>query len=88
MQKHNPYTLPTLDQTEQERRIILSLESIVDRTEDAQIDTLGIIAHATILNEAIDTEELTTALMNAREALKTAHNIAENLRTARHQDER
>ena len=87
MQKHNPYTLPTLDQTEQEQRILLSLESIADTIQDAQIDTLEIITHATILNEAIDTEELTTALMNAREALKTAHNIAEALRTARHQKE-
>ena len=85
MQKHNPYILP-IDTAEQERRIILSLESIADTIQDAEGETLDALAWSTVL--PIETEELTTAIMTAREALKTAHNIAENLRTARHLDQR
>ncbi len=86
MQQHNPYTLPTLDQTEQERRIILSLESIADTIQDATGETLDALAWSTVL--PIDAEELKNALKNARRCLLTAHNIAEELKHPRHQDER
>ena len=86
MQKHNPYTLPTLDQTEQERRIILSLESIADTIQDAESETLEALAWSTVL--PIDSEELKNCLKNARRCLLTAHSIAEELKHPRHQDER
>jgi len=86
MQKHNPYTLPTLDPTEQEKRIILSLESIADTIQDAHGETVEAIAWTSIL--PIDSEELKNALKNARRCLLTAYNIAEELKHPRHQDER
>jgi len=81
MQANNPYTLPTLDPL-----ALHALEIISDTIADAFSDTTEALRFAMIL--PLDTDQLTEALNTAREALKTAYNMVEELRQARHLDQR
>lgn len=63
-----------------------ALENIIDNITDAVNDTQDNINYSYAL--PLDTDELTEALITAREALKTAYNIAEELKQARHLDQR
>jgi KaiC/GvpD/RAD55 family RecA-like ATPase len=63
-----------------------ALENIIDNITDAENDTQDNINYSNAL--PLDTEELTEALRTAKEALKTARLIAEDLITARHLDQR
>lgn len=63
-----------------------AIENIIDNITDAENDTQDNINYSNAL--PLDTDELTEALRTAKEALKTAHLIAEALITARHLDQR
>ena len=64
----------------------IALEKIIDEITDAESDTQDNINYSNAL--PLDTDELTEALRTAKEALKTARLIAEDLITARHLDQR
>lgn len=63
-----------------------ALDEISDEIADAFNNTTESLYFAMLL--PYDTDELTNALSIAREALETAYNIAEDLITARHLDQR
>ena len=63
-----------------------AIENIIDNITDTENDTQGALNYSNAL--PLDTEELTEALRAAKEALKTARLIAEDLITARHLDQR
>lgn len=74
-------TAPALD-----LHIIKALDDIAEAIEEAHATTVESLHFAYII--PIDTDQLTDALSEAIDALKTAYNIAEELKQARHQDER
>lgn len=63
-----------------------ALDDISDTIADAFNDTTETLYFAMLL--PFDTDELTNALSIARENLETAYNIAEELKQARHLDQR
>lgn len=63
-----------------------AIQAIINTTTDAENDTQDNINYSNAL--PLDTDELTEALRTAKEALKTARLIAEDLITARHLDQR
>jgi len=63
-----------------------AIENIIDNITDTENNTQGALNYSNAL--PLDTEELTEALRTAKEALKTARLIAEDLITARHLDQR
>ena len=63
-----------------------AIENIIDNITDTENDTQDASNYSNAL--PLDTEELTEALRTAKEALKTARLIAEDLITARHLDQR
>ena len=77
MQKPNPYLDPNIPK---------ALEEIADAIQEAHAITVETL-HFTYLVPA-ETDQLTDALTEAIQALKTAHNLAEALRSPAHLDQR
>ena len=77
MQKPNPYLDPEIPK---------ALEEIADVIEEALSLTTNTL-HFTYIVPA-ETDQLTDALSEAIQALKTAHNLAEALRNPPHLDQR
>ena len=63
-----------------------AIENIIDNITDTENDTQDAINYSNAL--PLDTDQLTDALSEAIQALKTAHNLAEALRSPAHLDQR
>ena len=69
-----------------EPAVTKALDDIAEAIEEAYSTTAETLYFSYII--PAETDQLTDALTEVLEALKTAHNIAEELKHPRHQDER